>query len=488
MSSSQKNIKGALSLGSRLTVTVLSICVAAALIFSVVQFVLTRSLLARNDSQIFERSMKSAASLVRAIRASSADVNSLTYLRALVHSHTADEIAIFNDKGKLIEHTVDRIQAELAKYSSDWKYKSEEIETLNKHFKDIQTSLAGSDVKIFREKQKFVGIIAQKDYNFLLTADSHRQTPWVVLLSYFLLSLMLAGIVSLMVYHYAHEIGLILNKVSRSIEVDSIREEHFEDKYAEITHLISAVADKLRESQGDAPSGIASSSDTGDVLQTLQNKLFEKAFPRMKAHELAVYPRKPALEMAEFISGAAENGKIDILIGSTENDGVDALLTKHRTQEKFYTLTKQNLETSEIARELWQGLMQKSELAPGLFFIRFDEASRHLDIYRSGAIHVFEMKQGGDCQELKIGSPNFESEFSMVHGHDLGERSHFIMISHSTISALEISLEDFASQMLSSLSNAKTARNILLGLLDKIHQSLPAGETVPGLIAVFSEK
>ena len=475
-------------MGLRLTVTILFIGVASALIFSGIQFALTRSLLARNDSQTFERSTRLAASLVRAISNGTKEANSLTYLRALSNGQAADDIAIFNDKGKLIEHTNDQMQAELGKSASDWKYKSEKIESLNKKLKELQTHLAGTEVKVIRDNQNFVGIIAQKHFTFLLMSDSRRQAPWVVLFSYFLLSLMLAGIVSLMVYHYAHEIGLILNKVSRSIEVDSIREEHFEDKYAEITHLIASVAEKLRESQASVPSGIAFKSDTDDVLQKLQNKLFEKAFPRMKSHELAVYPRKPSLEMGEFISGSAENGKIDILIGSTENDGLDAILTKHRTQEKFYALAKQNLDASELSRELWQGLIQKTELAPGLFFIRFDESSRHLDIYRSGAIHLFEMKQDGDCDELKIGSPNFESEFSMVHGHDLSASSHFIMISHSTISALEISAEDFASQLLSTLTNRDTARNILLGLLDKIHQSLPAGEIVPGLIAVFSEK
>jgi hypothetical protein len=52
---------------------------------------------------------------------------------------------------------------------------------------------------------------------------------------------------------------------------------------------------------------------------------------------------------------------------------------------------------------------------------------------------------------------------------------------------MELSPDDFA-ELLARLGKARTGKILLAGILEKIHQKLAAGETVPGLLAVLSEK
>ena len=149
-------------------------------------------------------------------------------------------------------------------------------------------------------------------------------------------------------------------------------------------------------------------------------------------------------------------------------------------------LAKENLSSDEIARNLWTAFFAHSELVPGLFFARLDEAGKSMDIYRAGGVHLFEVT-GENCHEIHLGNEQFGSEYTMVSEHRLTPASHFVMVSHDAFSAMELSTGDFAT-LLGRLGAAKTGKHLLAGILEKIHQKLPAGEVVPGLLAVLSEK
>ena len=112
---------------------------------------------------------------------------------------------------------------------------------------------------------------------------------------------------------------------------------------------------------------------------------------------------------------------------------------------------------------------------------------RHLGQRRAGGVHLFEIEQGGACNEIHLGSEQFGSEYTMISEYRLKENSHFVMVSQDAFSAMELSHNDFAA-LLGRMSAAKSGKLLLAGILEKIHQKLPAGETVPGLIAVLSEK
>jgi len=75
----------------------------------------------------------------------------------------------------------------------------------------------------------------------------------------------------------------------------------------------------------------------------------------------------------------------------------------------------------------------------------------------------------------------------MVSEHRLTPGGHFVMVSHDAFAAMELSTGDFA-ELLGRLGGAKSGKLLLAGILEKIHQKLPAGEVVPGLLAVLSEK
>ncbi|HRP69856.1 MAG TPA: hypothetical protein PLY93_10030, partial [Turneriella sp.] len=84
-------------------------------------------------------------------------------------------------------------------------------------------------------------------------------------------------------------------------------------------------------------------------------------------------------------------------------------------------------------------------------------------------------------------SAQFGSSFTALSQHTLAEGSQLVMVSHDTFSAMELSTDDFAD-ILAKLSEGKSGKLLLAAILEKIHQKLDAGETVPGLLAVLSEK
>lgn len=191
--------------------------------------------------------------------------------------------------------------------------------------------------------------------------------------SFLLLCILAVGINALFVYHYGHTIAHTIAQIVRGLDVDSLRADSIETHYEEIEALIHAVDEKIRHSNAPMPiAAPASSAAGGDaILQLMQAKLFEKPFPRMQSYELAVYPRRPKAGTKQFICGALCR-RIDVLIGITDSDSPEALIVKHRIQERFWVLAKENLTSDEIARNLWTAFFASSELVPGLFFARFD--------------------------------------------------------------------------------------------------------------------
>lgn len=490
MSFSAVSSKPKPALALRLTLTLGLIMLGIGALFSAIYFVLSVSLFSRLANQNLEQKAKSAEVIIRAVGNSRENVNSTTYLRHLQNGGFTDGVAVFSDKWKLVEHSDETIAAALGRYATDPKLRLSEVEEQNKLLQDILKYRRGKPANPFYVLNGvnyttyvqdnvaiLVGLVAQKPKMLTLAA------------SFFLLCLLSVGINTLFVYHYGHSLAHTLAQIVRGLDVDSLRPESIVTQYQEVDALLFAVDEKLRHQTGfrthEAVTPGAAAPEA--VLQVLQNKLFEKPFPRMQQHELAVYPRRPRLETHEFISGSHDQGHVDVLVGITESDSVDALVVKHRLQERFWALAKQNLSSDEMARDLWTSFFSHSELVPGMFFARFDETEHTMDIYRAGGVHLFEVSGDGNCQEINLGGAQFGSEYTMISEHRLAPGSHFVMVSHDAFSAMELSAADFAG-VLGKLAAARSGKHLLAGILEKIHQKLPAGETVPGLLAVLSEK
>lgn len=477
------------ALAFKLTLRLGVVMLTVGFIFSAIYFVLSVSLFARLANQHLEQKVKAAEVIVRSVHNSRETINSSTLLRNLQNAGFTDQIAVFADN-KLIAHSDEAISNALSKYATDPKVRLKEVEAQNKLLRDVLT---------YRKSRSANPFFVLDDVNY--TAFVHESTTVLVALtaqkpkmltlaaSFLLLCILAAGINILFVYHYGHSLAHTIAQIVRGLDVDSIHVDSIDPQYQEIEALMLGVDEKIRQSHIPATAAPMAQpvQGTDATAQLLQNKLFEKPFPRMQDYELAVYPRRPKANTKEFISGAQNEGHTDVLIGITDSDATEALIAKHRVQERFLALGKENLTSAEIARNLWSALFAVSEFVPGLFFARLDEAAHNMDIFRAGGVHLFEIEQGGACNEIHLGSEQFGSEYTMTSEYGLKENSHFVMVSQDAFSAMELSHSDFAA-LLGRMSNAKSGKLLLAGILEKIHQKLPAGETVPGLIAVLSEK
>ncbi len=477
------------ALAFKFTVRLGVVMLTVGFIFSTIYFVLSVSLFARLASQHLDQKAKSAEVIVRAVANSRETINSSTLMRNLQNGGFTGEIAVFTHD-KLIAHSDEAISNALSKYAIDPKVRLKEVEGQNRLLRDVLAHRKGRGANPFFMLDD-VNYIAFVHDNMTVLVGLTAQKPKLLTLaaSFLLLCILAVGINVIFVYHYGYSLAQTISQIVRGLDVDSIHVDSIDPQYQEIEALMLGVDEKIRQSHIPAAAAplapIAQSSD--GTAQLLQNKLFEKPFPRMQHFELAVYPRRPKPNTKEFISGAQNEGHTDVLIGVTDSDAIEALIAKHRVQERFLALGKENLTSAEIARNLWTALFAVSEFVPGLFFARLDEAAHNMDIFRAGSVHLFEIEQGGACNEIHLGSEQFGSEYTMISEYRLKENSHFVMVSQDAFSAMELSHSDFAA-LLGRMSGAKSGKLLLAGILEKIHQKLPAGETVPGLIAVLSEK
>lgn len=489
MSSSALQPRPKPALAIRLTVTLGLVMLGVGALFSAIYFFLSVSLFSRLANQQLDQKAKSAEVILKALANSRENLNSSTYIRHLQNAGFTDTIAVYSDRWKLIAHSDEAIATALGKYSTDPKTKLPEIEEQNKLLQDVLKYRRGKPVNPFYV-QGNVHYIAYVQDNTTLLLGLTPQKPKLLTLaaSFFLLCLLSVGINTLFVYYHGHSLAQVLAQIVRGLDVDSLRPETIDARYQEVDALLQAVDEHIRQSRGTAtPHSVAPSTAQEDTAQLLQNKLFERPFPRMQQYELAVYPRKPRPETHEFISGANEHGHVDVLIGILESDRIEALIAKHRLQERFWALAKENLSSLELAKNLWNSFFMHSDLVPGLFYARLNEADHKLEVLRAGAVHLYEVTSDGKCHEITLGSPQFGSEFTQLDEHHLTAGSHFMMVSHDAFRAMELSSADFA-EVLAKLGGARGGKRLLAGTLEKIHQKLPAGETVPGLLAVLSEK
>lgn len=490
MSASALQAKPKPALAIRLALTLGLVMLGVGALFSAIYFFLSVSLFSRLASQQLEQKAKSAEVILKALANSRETLNSTTYIRHLQNAGFTDAIAVYSDKWKLIAHSDEAITTALGKYSTDPKTKLPEIEEQNKLLQDVLKYRRGKPANPFYV-QGNIHYIAYVQDNTTILLGLTAQKPKLLTLaaSFFLLCLLSVGINALFVYYHGHSLAQVLAQIVRGLDVDSLRPETIDARYHEVEALLYAVDERIRQSRsgGAAPPADAAATHHEDTIQLLQNKLFERPFPRMQQYELAVYPRKPRAETHEFISGANEHGHVDVLIGILESDQIEALIAKHRLQERFWALAKENLSAVELAQNLWHAFFAHSELVPGLFYARLSEAAQKLEILRAGGIHLFEVTKDGKCHEITLGSPQFGSAFAGLASHSLTPGSHFMMVSHDAFRAMELSSADFAD-VLAKLGGARGGKRLLAGTLEKIHQKLPAGETVPGLLAVLSEK
>ena len=486
MSFSALNTRAKPALAIRLTLTLGLIMLAVGALFSAIYFVLSVSLFSRLAHQQLEQKAKSAEVILKALSNSRETVNSMTYIRNLQNAGFSDSIGVFSDKWKLVAHSDESLSTALGRYAIDDKLKLPEVEEQNKLLQDVLKYRRGKPANPFFVSGG-LNYIAYVQDNTTVLLGLAAQKPKLLTLaaSFFILCLLAVGINTLFVYHYGHSLAHTLAQIVRGLDVDSLRPDSIDAKYQEVEALLHAVDERMRQTRSEAVAQPVITTD--NTAQLLQNKLFEKPFPRMQQYELAVYPRRPRAETHEFISGAQDQGHVDVLIGATESDQVDALVVKHRLQERFWALAKANLSADELARSLWTAFFAHSELVPGIFFARLDEAARTMDIYRAGGVYLFEVTGEGTCNEITVGSTSFGAEYTAVAKHRLTPGSHLVMVSHDAFSAMELSAADFAD-VLSKLGSARSGKILLAGILEKIHQKLPAGETVPGLLAVLSEK
>lgn len=476
------------ALAMKLTLTLGLVMLTVGIIFSAIYFVLSVSLFSRLANQQLEQKAKAAEVIVDALLNSKDMVNSTTFMRKLQAAGFTDAIGVYDAKKRLIDHSDETITKGLSRYTTDPKLRLREVELQHKILSETLLHLKSRPVNpLYASGDLYYTAFVQEAYTILIGLSVQKPKMLTLAASFLLLCLLAVGINTLFVYHFGHSLAHTLAQIVRGLDVDSLRVDSINAQYEEVEALIHAVDEKIRQNRGpQMPSASVSAGGSDAALQLMQTKLFEKPFPRMQSYELAVYPRRPKIDTKEFICGAHDQGRIDVFIGITDSEETDALIVKNRIQERFWVLAKENLTSDEIARNLWTALFASSELVPGLFFARFDENEKSMDIYRAGGVHLFEVS-GDNCEEIHLGSENFGSEYTMVSEHRLTQGSHFVMVSHDAFSAMELSNGDFAA-LLGRLGSAKTGKHLLAGILEKIHQKLEAGEVVPGLLAVLSEK
>ncbi len=477
------------ALAMKLTLTLGLIMLSVGVIFSAIYFVLSVSLFSRLANQQLEQKAKAAEVIVRAVANSKDTINSTTFMRRLQDAGFSDAIGVFDAKKRLIDHSEEKISTGLSRYTTDPKLRLRDVELQHKILEDTLSHLrkrSAAPLYIFDGVQYTAFV--QDAYTIMVGVTAQKPKMLTLAASFLLLCLLAVGINTLFVYHFGHSLAHTLAQIVRGLDVDSLRVDSIEPQYEEVEALMHAVDEKIRLSNRPAsgPVAVPGVSGSDAALQIMQTKLFEKPFPRMQSYEFAVYPRRPKVGTKEFICGSQDQGRVDVLVGITDSDTVEAVLIKHRIQERFWVLAKENLASDEIARNLWTAFFAHSEVVPGILFARLDEAQKSMDIYRAGGIHLFEVT-GNDCHEIHLGSEQFGSEYTMVSEHRLTQGSHFVMVSHDAFSAMELSTGDFAA-LLGRLGSAKTGKHLLAGILEKIHQKLEAGEVVPGLLAVLSEK
>jgi hypothetical protein len=478
------------ALAMKLTLSLGLIMLTVGVIFSAIYFVLSVSLFSRLANQQLEQKAKAAEVIVRAVANSKDTINSTTFMRRLQDAGFNDAIGVFDAKKRLIDHSDEKISTGLSRYTTDPKLRLREIEQQHKILGDTLSYLRKRPATpLYAFDDTHYTAFVQDAYTIMVGVTAQKPKMLTLAASFILLCLLAVGINTLFIYHFGHSLAHTLAQIVRGLDVDSLRIDSIEPQYEEVEALMHAVDEKIRLSNRmspAAPAALPGVAGSDAALQLMQNKLFEKPFPRMEAYEFAVYPRRPKVGTKEFICGAQDQGRVDVLVGITDSDTVEAVLTKHRIQERFWVLAKENLASDEIARNLWTAFFAHSEVVPGILFARLDEAQKSMDIYRAGGIHLFEVT-GNDCHEIHLGSEQFGSEYTMVSEHRLTQGSHFVMVSHDAFSAMELSTGDFAA-LLGRLGSAKSGKHLLAGILEKIHQKLEAGEVVPGLLAVLSEK
>jgi len=473
------------------------VMLAVGIIFSAIYFVLSVSLFARLANQQLDQKAKSAEVIVRAVANSRSTINSTTFIRNLQNGGFTDNIGVFDAKNHLLDHTDEVITAALGSYMTNPKVKLREVEEQKKLLQDVLAyRRARPSTPLFALNDVHYTALVQDNNTILIGLVVQRPKILILAVSFLLLCLLSVGINTLFVYHHGQSLAEALAQIVRGLDVDSLRTDSIKSEYEEIDALVHAADEKIRQSRiaHNAPALVPQvaapthSESGGDAtLQLMQAKLFEKPFPRMQRHELTLYPRKPKLTTHEFISGAHDQGRIDVLIGITAVATAEALLAKHRLQERFWVLAKENLSSDEIARNLWSSLHAAKDLVPGIFFARLDEAENSMDIFRAGAVHLFEVAASGECHEIHLGHDEFGSEYTMVSEHRLTSGSHFVMVSGDAFNAMGLATGEFA-MLLGKLGSVRSGKHLLASILEKIHQKLAAGEVVPGLLAVLSEK
>ncbi|MBV6492397.1 MAG: hypothetical protein LDLANPLL_00390 [Turneriella sp.] len=484
--------KGYPTLSFRLTLRLGLVMLVVGLIFTAIYFVLSLSFFSRLANEQMLQRAKSATTIIEATLNAKNGINSRTFIRQIQTAKLSDNIAVFDAKHNLIDHSVEKISKALERYATDTKLRLREVEeekTMLKNVLRAKTQKRLEDGMYVAGKVRYT-VFEHKDYVILVGFTPQLPNMLTLGVSFLLLCLIAIAINALFVYQYSHSLSTVLLRIIRGLEVDSVHPEGFHPAYAEIADLLKAVEEKVGQSSSTRKNMEIPYSKTNEpsegLLAVLQNKLFEKPFPRMQRYELAVYPRRPKLNTKEFICGSYSTGRVDVFIGITDSDLAGALVEKNRIQERFWALAEQETTSQGMAQKLWNALFAASEFVPGIFFARLDETHKTMDIYRAGGVHLFEISRN-ECKAIELGSSQFESSFTSIATHSLVEGSQFVMVSHDAFRAMELSTVDFA-QMLEKLSDGKKGKHLLAGILEKIHQKLDAGETVPGLLAVLSEK
>ncbi|HRP69855.1 MAG TPA: hypothetical protein PLY93_10025, partial [Turneriella sp.] len=403
MSVSSTTPKNYPTLSLRLTLRLGLVMLVVGLLFAAIYFVLSISLFSRLSNEQMLQKKQSAQIIIESTLNSKENINSRTLIREIQEAGLSNDIGVFDMKQQLIDHSNDKIAAALGRYATDPKLRLADVETQRKilaaalrHAKKKSSSLF-----LVVDNLSYVAY-PSKSYTVLVGFRPQSLNYLTLGVSFFLLCLIAVAINTLFVYQYGHSLSTTLMRIVRGLEIDSLHSGGFSPQYAEVASLLQAVEEKTSASSGQTfsssnPTMAEKSGRTEETQHLLQNKLFERPFPRMQRYELAVYPRRPKVNTKEFICGAHNDGRIDVLIGITDADSVGALVAKNRIQERFWALSEENTAPTAMAKSLWQAFFASSEYVPGLFFARLDEAEKNLDIYRAGAVHLFEVS-GNNCR------------------------------------------------------------------------------------------
>lgn len=473
-------------LAFRLTLNLGLVTLGISALFATIYFVLTVSLFSRFATEQLHQKAQSAALIVKAVSDSKESINSLTFIRKLRKAGLEGAIAVFNAKGRLEAHSDEKVSLAIGQFEANPKAKNIPVETQTQLLKNVAAFAKNKNSgDLYATNGLYYSLIKTQTTQVLIALEPQSPKLLVLAASFALLCLLGVALNTLFIYHFGHSLARVLSDIVRGIEVGSLRSDTFQASYNEVDELITSVSLRVNSAATTVPP--TQDAPQLDVQQQMQNRLYEKPFPRIEQHELVVYPRRPKVQTHEFISAAHEAGRIDIFVGVTDSDSIDALLAKHRLQERFLTLTKENRSAKTVARELWDGFFAHSEVVPGMLYVRLTDIQNNLEISRAGTIRVFIAQSSGACREVQKGRLVFGSEFAAIEEEPLSATDQLIIVSHDAFAAMEVSAEDFA-EILGRIASTKRGKHLLSGILEKIHQKLPAGETVPGLIAVLCGK